>query len=357
MQEGKKQGIDFLDYTLFISFFPQLIAGPIVHHKEMMPQFASTLSSKATFLDWEKFAKGLVIFIIGLFKKIIIADTFAKHANLGFDATLKGEVLNIAEAWASSFSYTFQIYFDFSGYCDMAIGLGLFFGIVLPINFYSPYKALNIKTFWQTWHITLGRFLKAYLYIPLGGNRLGKWLNLRNLFIVAFLSGIWHGAGWGFVIWGIMHGLAMVIHRAYSFYLEHLKSKGAKLEFLKSKIYIIFSWFLTFNFVSLAWIFFRAESLSSALSLLKSMFGLSFVELPQKWWRTRELFAKLDGNNEFLYYLIISFILCLAFKNSIQKIDNFKASFKMAIFIALLLFSALLSMMTSTYTEFIYFNF
>lgn len=176
--------IDFLDYCLFISFFPQLIAGPIVHHKEMMPQFAN--SKNARFIAWDKFAKGVFIFIIGLFKKTIIADTFAKHASLSFDATLKGEVLSIAEAWATSLSYTFQIYFDFSAYCDMVIGLALLFGIVLPLNFNSPYKARNIAEFWRCWHITLGRFLKAYLYIPLGSNRSGKWLNLRNLFIVAF---------------------------------------------------------------------------------------------------------------------------------------------------------------------------
>ncbi|MGX2972794.1 MBOAT family O-acyltransferase, partial [Helicobacter sp. T3_23-1059] len=131
-------------------------------------------------------------------------------------------VLNIAESWATSLSYTFQLYFDFSGYCDMAMGLALMFGIVLPLNFNSPYKSLNIAEFWRRWHITLGRFLKECLYIPLGGNRMGKILNLRNLFIVAFLSGIWHGAGWGFVIWGVLHGVAMVIHRIYSWWVGNL---------------------------------------------------------------------------------------------------------------------------------------
>lgn len=182
--------IDFLDYSLFITFFPQLIAGPIVHHKEMMPQFHSLLNKEKALINWEFMAKGLFIFSIGLFKKVFIADSFATWANAGFNLAQNGEALNIFEAWATSLAYTFQLYFDFSGYCDMAIGLALFFGIVLPINFNSPYKALNIADFWRKWHMTLGRFLKDYLYIPLGGNRVSKIINLRNLFIVAFLSGI-----------------------------------------------------------------------------------------------------------------------------------------------------------------------
>ncbi|MCW1618827.1 hypothetical protein OLT89_02705 [Campylobacter jejuni] len=186
-----------------------------------------------------------------------------------------GNFLNIFEAWATSLSYTFQLYFDFSGYCDMAIGLALFFGIALPVNFNSPYKALNIADFWRKWHITLGRFLKDYLYIPLGGNRFGKFINLRNLFIVAFLSGVWHGAGWGFVIWGILHAIAMISHRIYSFW-----AKGKT--FLNSKIYKIISWFITFNFINIAWIFFRSENLQGAINLLKSMFGVIWVELPLK---------------------------------------------------------------------------
>ena len=225
--------IDFIDYCLFISFFPQLIAGPIVHHKEMMPQF-NALKNSHCLIHWEYMAKGLFIFSIGLFKKVFIADSFAKWANAGFNVVENGGVLNIFESWTTSLSYTFQLYFDFSGYCDMAIGLGLFFGIMLPINFNSPYKALNISEFWRRWHITLGRFLKEYVYIPLGGNRntkycasthydaINKILTLRNLFFVAFLSGIWHGAGWGFVIWGVLHGVAMCIHRIYSWVIDNV---------------------------------------------------------------------------------------------------------------------------------------
>ena len=320
--------INFLDYCLFITFFPQLIAGPIVHHREMMPQFArlsrnSSLGNHSTDLqdlgavitkranprwqsdsdqapsvdsqksakktsqahlqskfatqqcnskaflkklrfdkkcglqekdkeiylegndpqclsslshlsqetelqkthlcDYESVAKGLFIFSIGLFKKVFIADSFAKWANAGFGVVENGGMLNLFESWVTSLSYTFQLYFDFSGYCDMAIGLGLLFGIMLPINFNSPYKALNIADFWRRWHMTLGRFLKEYVYIPLGGNKINKLFTLRNLFIVAFLSGIWHGAGWGFVIWGGLHGVAMCVHRVYMWWYRGLE--------------------------------------------------------------------------------------------------------------------------------------
>ncbi|MGX2983836.1 MBOAT family O-acyltransferase, partial [Helicobacter sp. 23-1045] len=231
--------------------------------------FNKVAESRNDTINYEYLAKGIFIFSIGLFKKVFIADSFAKWANAGFGIVENGGVLNIAESWATSLSYTFQLYFDFSGYCDMAMGLALMFGIVLPLNFNSPYKSLNIAEFWRRWHITLGRFLKECLYIPLGGNRgkgnssltrpsrelekfsfdrpqvlsqsnfsaqptnlaqdtriandlknkmATKILTLRNLFIVAFLSGIWHGAGWGFVIWGVLHGVAMVIHRIYAWF-------------------------------------------------------------------------------------------------------------------------------------------
>lgn len=252
--QEESQELDFLDSCLFVCFFPQLIAGPIVHHKEMMPQF-HTLFCKAVHCKlWENLAKGLFIFSIGFFKKVFIADSFAKWANAGFKVVENGGALNIFESWATTFSYTFQLYFDFSGYCDMAIGLGLFFGIMLPLNFNSPYKSLNISEFWRRWHITLGRFLKDYLYIPLGGNRnlkyqdskfygiLNQILTLRNLFIVAFLSGIWHGAGWGFIIWGVLHGSAMCVHRIYGLILERFQLQ--KKSFLRSKIYKSFVGFL-----------------------------------------------------------------------------------------------------------------
>ena len=341
--------INIIDYSLFITFFPQLIAGPIVHHKEMMPQFHTLLTNK-TFINWENMAKGLFIFSIGFFKKIYIADSFAKWANAGFTIVENDGFLNIITAWFVSFSYTFQLYFDFSGYCDMAIGLGLFFSIRLPINFNSPYKALNISDFWRRWHITLGRFLKAYIYIPLGGNKVSKIVNLRNLFIVAFISGFWHGAGWGFVIWGILHGLAMVIHRIYTFITPNAKFK-------ENIIYKIFAWFITFNFINITWIFFRSENLQGAINLLKSMFGIVWVDLPIKWHRTRETFEAIGGNNETFFYTIVAFILCLCFKNSIYYLDNFKANYKFIFLTAFTLYVSLITLFSVPYVEFIYFNF
>lgn len=352
-ESNKISQINFLDYCLFVSFFPQLIAGPIVHHKEMMPQFKMLFAKSLDSKVWEHCAKGLFIFSIGLFKKVFIADSFAKWANAGFKVVEEGGILNIAESWATSLSYTFQIYFDFSGYCDMAIGLGLFFGIVLPINFNSPYKSLNIADFWRRWHITLGRFLKDYLYIPLGGNKRGKILTLRNLFIVAFLSGIWHGAGFGFIIWGALHGVALCVHRIYTWvckeWVESLKG-------LPKKIYSIFCWILTFNFINITWIFFRAENLQGALNLLKGMFGIVWVEMPDKI-RAPKILEQIAGRNDTLIYLILAFIVVLCFNNSIQKLETFKPTYYNAFIAEILLLVSLITLMTTPYTEFIYFNF
>ena len=345
--------IDFLDYCLFVSFFPQLIAGPIVHHKEMMPQFQMLFYN--TWIQWDKIAKGVFIFSIGLFKKVFIADSFAKWANNGFSIVENGGFLNIAESWVTSLAYTFQLYFDFSGYCDMAIGLGLFFGILLPINFNSPYKSLNITEFWRKWHITLGKFLKDYLYIPLGGNKGSKILTLRNLFIVAFLSGIWHGAGFGFVIWGALHGIAMCLHRAYGYLLESFNWQ--KSAFLQSRFYKILCWFLTFNFLNLTWIFFRSENLQGALNLLQGMFGIVWVELPEKARHIPKLLAHLEGRNETLFYLIIGFIVILCAKNSIELLEDFKPSWKNVFFAGILFYISIVTLSITPYVEFIYFNF
>lgn len=200
--------MDYLNYTLFVTFFPHLLAGPILHHKEMMPQFDSI---KSKVINYKNIAAGLFLFSIGLFKKVVIADTFAQWANAGFDSA---QTLNIIEAWATSLSYTFQLYFDFSGYTDMALGVALMFNIRLPINFNSPYKALDIQDFWRRWHITLSRFLRDYIYIPLGGNRNSELRTYSNLFTVFLVGGLWHGASWMFIIWGALHGVAIVIHRA-----------------------------------------------------------------------------------------------------------------------------------------------
>ncbi|MDH4945508.1 MBOAT family protein, partial [Sulfurimonas sp. C5] len=239
---------DFLNYALFVTFFPQLIAGPIVHHKEMMPQFASKWNLVK---NYRNIAVGLFIFSMGLFKKVVIADTFAVWATNGFDHAV---TLNMVEAWATSLSYTFQLYFDFSGYTDMAIGAALLFNIKLPQNFDSPYKAKDIQDFWRRWHMTLSRFLRDYIYIPLGGNRVSEPRIYSNLMITFIIGGLWHGAGWTFVFWGFLHGAALVIHRIW-------KTLGFTMN-------SILAWFITFNFINIAWVFFRAKEWDDAIKVL-----------------------------------------------------------------------------------------
>ena len=224
----------------------------------MMPQFASRWNLVK---NYKNIALGLFIFSIGLFKKVVIADSFAVWATAGFDTAT---TLNLLEAWATSLSYTFQLYFDFSGYTDMAIGAALLFNIKLPINFNSPYKALDIQDFWRRWHITLSRFLRDYVYIPLGGNRKGSLRTYTNLLATFIIGGIWHGAGWTFVFWGFLHGLALVIHRFW-------KSMGLTMP-------KIVAWFITFNFINIAWVFFRAKEWGDALKVLEGMVGLSKSE-------------------------------------------------------------------------------
>ncbi|MCG8098700.1 MAG: MBOAT family protein, partial [Candidatus Thiodiazotropha taylori] len=203
---------NFLKYCLFVTFFPQLIAGPIVHHKEMLPQFDQDSIYK---INNHYLALGLTIFSIGLFKKVVLADNVAVYANLIFSAAENGEPLSFFEAWVGALAYTFQLYFDFSGYSDMAIGLAYMFGIKLPINFNSPYKATSIIDFWRRWHITLSRFLRDYLYFTLGGNKMGLVRRYANLFITMLLGGIWHGAGWTFVFWGMLHGFYLMVNHAW----------------------------------------------------------------------------------------------------------------------------------------------
>jgi alginate O-acetyltransferase complex protein AlgI len=255
--KGETAEYDLLNYALFVTFFPHLIAGPVVHHRDIMPQFSSrwTLSAR-----YSNIQRGLFIFAIGLFKKVVIADTFAKWATAGFDC---GQPMDFYSAWAASLSYTFQLYFDFSGYCDMAIGASLLFNIWLPINFNSPYKALNIQDFWRRWHITLSNFLRDYLYIPLGGNRKGEPRMYLNLFLTFVLGGLWHGATWMFVIWGALHGGALVVNRLW----QQLGMKMSKP----------LAWLLTFLFVNFAWVFFRAKTWDSARHMLRSMIGFKSI--------------------------------------------------------------------------------
>jgi len=328
---------DFLNYAVFVTFFPQLIAGPIVHHAEMMPQFAR-LKNKVK--NYHNIALGLFIFSIGLFKKVVIADTFAMWATKGFDVA---QTLNMIEAWVTSLSYTFQLYFDFSGYADMAIGIALLFNIKIPMNFFSPYKATSIQDFWRRWHMTLSRFLKDYIYIPLGGNRKGEVRTYTNLFATFVLGGIWHGAGWTFVLWGILHGLALVVHRLW-------KKVGIKIP-------VILAWFITFNFINITWVFFRATNFESAIKVLKGMFtgdlilpsGMSsLLELSMNW-------TKLYRHESYLYlWVFFAFVVVLVLPNSMQLMKKFKTNF-LYLFLTLTFFLSLF--MLHRKSEFIYFNF
>ena len=311
---------DFLNYALFVTFFPQLIAGPIVHHAEMMPQFASKWNLVK---NYKNIAIGLFIFSIGLFKKVVIADYFATYATNGFDIA---QELNILEAWATSLSYTFQLYFDFSGYTDMAIGAALLFNIKLPINFNSPYKALDIQDFWRRWHITLSRFLRDYIYIPLGGNRKGSFRTYTNLLATFILGGIWHGAGWTFIFWGFLHGMALVVHRGWK-----------QLGFTMPKI---LAWFITFNFINIAWVFFRAKEWSDATKILSAMFfGIFDI-------------SYLD--NEIIGWIGAGIIL-IFFKNSMQLRQNFKVNLTYLFFTTILFITTYGRL--NEFSEFLYFNF
>ncbi len=352
---GETSEYDFLNYALFVTFFPQLIAGPIVHHAEMMPQFASRWNLVK---NYKNIAIGLFIFSIGLFKKVVIADTFAIWATAGFDTA---DTLNLLEAWGTSLSYTFQLYFDFSGYTDMAIGSALLFNIKLPINFNSPYKALDIQDFWRRWHITLSRFLRDYIYIPLGGNRKGSFRTYNNLLITFILGGIWHGAGWTFVFWGFLHGMALVVHRFW-------KTMGFSMP-------KILAWFITFNFLNIAWVFFRAKDWESALKVLGSMFSLEHVVIAEKYekylsilhsydWVTFGVVTQEIGNgSKVLKWIVAAFVILLVFKNSNQIVSypEFSKSKVLtrlyAIYFAAIFLIGLLFMSLSTYSEFIYFNF
>lgn len=337
---------DFLNYALFVTFFPQLIAGPIVHHAEMMPQFASRWN---LIKNYKNIATGIFVFSIGIFKKVVIADTFAQWATAGFD---KAEVLNFFEAWATSLSYTFQLYFDFSGYTDMAIGAALLFNIKLPQNFNSPYKALSIQDFWRRWHMTLSRFLRDYIYIPLGGNRKGELLTYNNLFLTFLIGGLWHGAAWTFVFWGFLHGIGIIIHRMWT-------QIGLRMNKLVA-------WFITFNFINITWVFFRAKEWDDAIKVLKGMLGFSGVMLPEKYaakytflqdlgLQFGSVFGDINGKAQTVVYIVLAFIIVLKLKNSNQLADSFVSN-KATLTFALMLLLTAISMM-SRVSEFLYFNF
>jgi alginate O-acetyltransferase complex protein AlgI len=264
---GEAPAYRFADFCLFVMFFPQLIAGPIVHHKEILPQFAD----KRVFrFDATNLSVGITIFVIGLCKKVLLADSLAEIGNPVFAAANDGLFPTFAESWIGALAYTLQLYFDFSGYSDMAIGIARMFGILLPLNFNSPYKADNIIDFWRRWHITLSRFLRDYLYIPLGGGRRGSVRRHANLLITMLLGGLWHGANWTFVFWGGLHGLYLVINHAWQ-----ALGKSFGFATATSRWWTRYpSRVLTFFAVVVAWVFFKTETFNAASHMLQAMFGL-----------------------------------------------------------------------------------
>jgi D-alanyl-lipoteichoic acid acyltransferase DltB (MBOAT superfamily) len=274
--QGKVKETNALHYLLFVTYFPHLIAGPVLHHKEMMPQFALRTTYR---FQLTNFSVGVGFFIIGLFKKVILADGIQPFVGPVFDAA-PSHVLTGLEAWGGALAYTMQLYFDFSGYSDMAIGLSKMLNVDLPLNFNSPYKALNITDFWRRWHMTLSRFLRDYLYIPLGGNRKGPTRRYLNLFATMVLGGLWHGAGWTFVIWGALHGVYLAINHAWQSFRGSVL--GHDLE-RSSWLGRMLALTVTFLAVVVAWVFFRATSFDAALRVLAGMAGANGWVLPLEW--------------------------------------------------------------------------
>ncbi len=262
-QVGSKTSFD--RYFVFVTYFPHLIAGPILHYRQLLPQLVSAETKSRS---KEMVSLGLFVFGFGLAKKVLIADTLAPIADAGFNASRAGEVLSFAGSWIACFAYTFQIYFDFSGYSEMAVGISLLFGIFLPVNFFSPYKATSIIEFWRRWHISLSAFLRDYLYIPLGGNRLGSLRRYLNVLTTMLIGGLWHGANWTFVLWGVIHGVFLVIN--------HFIRDRVRLSH-PGRLFKAAGWASTFFGVSVAWVLFRADSVHDAWRMYRSMFDFAAI--------------------------------------------------------------------------------
>ncbi|MBL0319273.1 MAG: MBOAT family protein [Alphaproteobacteria bacterium] len=292
--QGKVRETSFIHYLVFVTYFPHLIAGPVLHHLQMMPQFSKPDTYR---VNADKIALGIAIIAIGLAKKMLVADPLGEYANTLFNAVPHDLHPTLWVSWLGVLSYTMQIYFDFSGYSDMAIGLSLLFGIYLPINFNSPYKATSMIDFWRRWHISLSSFLRDYLYFPLGGNQKGKVRRYVNLLVTMILGGLWHGASWTFVLWGAAHGLFLVINHAWRTFI------GSERTYL-SLVAKTVSWPVTFLSVCFTWVIFRANSVSEALPIYKGMLGLNGIG------------TSAQINPGILAYILIALVIALRFKNT-----------------------------------------
>lgn len=354
---GNLKGINALSYGLYVSFFPKMVQGPIALPKEMLPQFGKSVK----LIDWERIYRGLYLFVLGLGKKVLLADTLGKAVDFGY-ANLAA--LNSGDGLIVMLSYTLQIYFDFSGYCDMAMGIAGVFGYELPLNFDSPYQASDIMGFWKGWHITLTRFFTKYLYVPMGGNRKGKGRTYFNCLLVFLVSGIWHGAGWQFILWGFLHGILYVFTRAWK---DFRRDMGAP-ENEQKKVWHVIGVFFTFLYVNVAWIFFRASSVEEALILLRTIVSGRFgqinwdlagcFQMDEFWYMIKV--AGIDRWQYAHYMLMVCFLsvlLLLVFfgKNAVHFVRKVKPGVVNALFMAIIFVWSVLSF--SGVSSFLYVNF
>lgn len=353
---GEVKNCKPLEYTLFVSFFPQLIAGPIVNQSEMLPQF-ETMTERD--FDWEKFARGFILFVLGMFKKVILADTLGAGVDFGYGNL---DVLGRLDVLVVMFAYTLQLYFDFSGYCDMARGIGKMLGMEIPINFNSPYKAVNIVDFWKRWHITLNRFFTKYVYIPLGGNRKGMARMYGNLLLVFLLSGIWHGAGWNYIVWGMLHGVLYVITRWWQ------KRSGEAEKKTKNILMTCVSRILLFIYVSVAWVYFRAENIVQANKLLGivltgklqklSMELAECFQLDEFWYVLKVLHLDAMAYSRYILMFVMlatGIYLAMVSRNASEIADRAKGKTFSAILLGAVFIWCILSF--SQVSTFLYFNF
>jgi D-alanyl-lipoteichoic acid acyltransferase DltB (MBOAT superfamily) len=344
--EGLTERKSFIDYAFFVSFFPQLISGPIVHYQHLMPQIEAKDNKQ---FNVDQFSLGIFLFSLGLIKKVLVSGTFSSWASPGFDEAVS---LDLLAAWKTSLSYTFQLYFDFSGYTDMAIGLGHMFNVKLPQNFNSPFRSTSVIEFWTRWHMTLSQFINTYVFTPIV--RAMPKINFRTTmiatFLAMFIAGVWHGAGINFVVYGALHGLALVVN--------HIRKKKKK-KFSKA-----FAWFLTFNFINITYVIFRAKNLDDALKVLKGMIGLSGVVVPKIGIKTVGALQDFGFKiGTYLYpddYLLLAmlagvFWIIFKTKNSGELEKSFKPDTKIAFVCGVAFVFCLFGM--NKITEFIYFNF
>ena len=336
--KGKTKEIDFLTYALFVCFFPHLISGPIVRYEEEVPQIQNL---RKRFINWKNLSKGLFLFSVGLFKKVVIADLLAKWALAGFsDATN----LSMLESWITILSYTFQIFFDFSGYTDMALGIGLMFNFDIAQNFNNPYISKDIQEFWRRWHMTLSRWLRDYLYIPLGGNRHGNFNTYKNIFLTFLIGGIWHGASWTYIVWGILHGVGSVINRIWKNVNGNIPNWSA--------------WLLTFVYINITWTYFGAKRVADANQILLSAINPLTFDIPRIYFPVIK-FRATGHSFDFLALVLIPIFIYFIFSDKFRKIiDNFKPQLSYSIFIVTLMVISIYNLLKPDYaSSFIYFNF